>query len=61
MPLSWMNYSMISVFSDGVHRQRFLFTHLHLWEVENDITLSWIFPVTSHDKGIVDGIGGTIM
>ena len=25
------------------------------------MTLSWNFPATSHDKGIVDGTGGMVM
>ena len=53
--------TMISVFSDGVLKQRFLFSNLHLLEGENAITLSWKFSVTSRDNGIVDGIGGMVM
>ena len=36
------------------------FSNLHSWEMEHDIKLSWNFFATSHGKGVVDGIGGTV-
>ncbi|ELU17965.1 hypothetical protein CAPTEDRAFT_215629, partial [Capitella teleta] len=53
----------ICVFSDGAasqFKQRFLFSNLHLWEQQHSIKLEWNFFATSHGKGAVDGIGGTV-
>ena len=53
----------INVFSDGPtsqFKQRFLFSNLHYWEQDHDISITWNFFATSHGKGVVDGIGGTI-
>ena len=53
----------INVFSDGPtsqFKQRFLFSNLHYWEQDHDISIIWNFFATSHGKGVVDGIGGTI-
>ena len=53
----------INVFSDGPtsqFKQRFLFSNLHYWEQDHDISIRWNFFATSHGKGVVDGIGGTV-
>ena len=53
----------INVFSDGPtsqFMQRFLFSNLHYWEQDHDISIRWNFFATSHGKGVVDGIGGTV-
>ena len=53
----------INIFSDGPtsqFKQRFLFSNLHHWEQDHDITIRWNFFATSHGKGVVDGIGGTV-
>lgn len=53
----------IDIFSDGASsqfKQRYLFSNLHSWEMEHDVKLSWNFFATSHGKGVVDGIGGTV-
>jgi len=53
----------INVFSDGASsqfKQRYLFSNLYLWEQKYEITLAWIFFATSHGKGVVDGLGGTV-
>ena len=53
----------ISVFSDGASsqfKQWFLFSNLHLWEAEFGVKLTWNLSATSHGKGVVDGIGGTV-
>ena len=57
------NIRKISVFSDGASsqfKQRFQFSNLHLWEAEFGVKLTWHFSATSHGKGVVDGIGGTV-
>ena len=53
----------VNVFSDGPtsqFKQRFLFSNLHYWEQDHDISIRWNFFATSHGKGVVDGIGGTV-
>ena len=53
----------INIFSDGPtsrFKQRFLFSNLHHWEQDHDITIRCNFFATSHGKGVVDGIGGTV-
>lgn len=53
----------INVFSDGPSsqfKQRYLFSNLHLFEQCYDIELAWNFFATSHGKGVVDGLGGTV-
>lgn len=53
----------VEVFSDGPttqFKQRFLFSNLHSWEQEYGINITWNFFATSHGKGAVDGIGGTV-
>lgn len=53
----------ISIFSDGCASQfknRFILTSLPLIEKNNKIKVTWSFFATSHGKGAVDGIGGTI-
>ncbi|CAF3668306.1 unnamed protein product [Rotaria sp. Silwood1] len=53
----------VHVFSDGTaqqFKQKFLFRNLcRLFETFS-IQLSWHFFVTSHGKGVLDGIGGPI-
>lgn len=53
----------IVFFSDGAasqFKQRFLFKNLsHLSRMYN-VLMSWHFFATSHGKGVVDGLGGTI-
>lgn len=54
---------MINVFSDGASsqfKQRFLFSNLHTWEQEHNVKIRWNFFATSHGKGVVDGLGGTV-
>lgn len=53
----------INVFSDGASsqfKQRFLFSNLYLWEQQHTIKMAWHFFATSHGKGVVDGLGGTV-
>ena len=53
----------VNVFSDGPtsqFKQRFLFSNLHYWEQDHDISIRWNFFATSHEKSVVDGIGGTV-
>ena len=60
---TYSSIKLINVFSDGTSsqfKQRYLFSNLHEWEKEFSINLIWNFFATSHSKGAVDGIGGTI-
>ena len=53
----------INVFSDGAEsqfKQQYLFSNLYGWEKEFSVCLTWNFFATSHGKGAVDGIGGTV-
>ena len=53
----------IHVFSDGASsqfKQRFLFSNLSRWEANFGVDIRWHFFATSHGKGAVDGLGGTI-
>ena len=53
----------IDVFYDGASsqfKQKYLFSNLHLWEDNLCIRVKWNFFATSHGKGVVDGIGGTV-
>ena len=57
------NIEHVNVFSDGPtsqFKQRFLFSNLCAWEMEHDLKITWNFFATSHGKGVVDGIGGTL-
>ena len=52
-----------NVFSDGASsqfKQRYLFSNLHEWENDFGFKLVWHFFATSHGKGAVDEIGGTL-
>ena len=60
---SYPGIETIDIFSDGPtsqFKQRFLFSNLHGWEMEHDLKIRWNFFATSHGKGMVDGIGGTL-
>lgn len=53
----------IIFFSDGAasqFKQRFLFRNLTRLSIDYDLNLSWSFFATSHGKGVVDAIGGTV-
>ena len=54
----------IDVFSDGAasqFKQRFLFSNLHKLQDDFELDeLRWHYFATSHGKGIVDGLGGTV-
>ena len=57
------NIQEIDVFSDGASsqfKQRFLFSNLYNWETKFKIKMRWHFFATSHGKGVVDGLGGTV-
>ena len=57
------DFQQINVFSDGPSsqfKQRFLFSNLHLWEQKFNCEMCWHFFATSHGKGIIDGLGGTV-
>ena len=54
---------VLNVFSDGAgsqFKQRFLFWNLHYWQQDHHLKLTWNFFATSHGKGVVDGLGGTV-
>jgi hypothetical protein len=53
----------VTFISDGAasqFKQCFLFANLTFSKECYEVTVSWHFPATSHGKGGVDGIGGTI-
>ena len=57
------NIKEVNCFSDGAasqFKQRFHFRNLIEIADEHKILLSWNFFATSHGKGVVDGIGGTV-
>ena len=59
----YKSIKVINVFSDGAasqFKQHYLFPNLHKWENEFSMKLIWNFFATSHGKGAVDGIGGTV-
>ena len=54
---------VLNVFSDGAgsqFKQRFLFWNMHYWKQDHHLKLTWNFFATSHGKGVVDGLGGTV-
>ena len=53
---------IMNIFSDGAgsqFKQRFLFSNLYYWK-EHPVSIVWNFFVTSHGKGVVDRLGGTV-
>ena len=57
------NMKVFDIFSDGASsqfKQKYLFSNLYSWEQEHDFKIRWNFFATSHGKGVVDGIGGTV-
>ncbi len=58
-----LNIEVMDVFSDGTStqfKQKYLFSNLAKWESTFGIKVNWHFFATSHGKGIIDGIGGTV-
>ncbi len=58
-----LNITTIDIFSDGTStqfKQRFLFSNLSKWESTFGIKINWHFFASSHGKGVIDGIGGTV-
>ncbi len=54
---------VLNIFSDGAgsqFKQKYLFSNLHAWEQDYSMSIRWNFFATSHGKGEVDGIGGTV-
>ena len=54
---------VINILSDGASsqfKQKYLFSNLYSWEQEHDLKIIWNLFATSHGKGVVDGIGGTV-
>ena len=50
-------------FSDGAASQfknRYLLQHLTMMMDANDLEISWNYFASSHGKGVVDGVGGTL-
>jgi hypothetical protein len=53
----------IAFFSDGAasqFKQRYMFQNMTRMMFDHDLKLSWNFFATSHGKGVVDAIGGTV-
>ena len=54
---------MINKFRYGAQnqfKQKFALSSLPLWESVLNVKLTWHFFATSHGKGVVDGLGGSI-
>ena len=59
---SFPKIKIMNIFSDcagSQFKQRFLFSNLYYWKKQH-LSIVWIFFVTSHGKGVVDGLGGTV-
>ena len=59
----YRDFHQVDIFSDGPSsqfKQRFLFSNLHLWGKRFHCEVHWHFFATSHGKGIIDGLGGTV-
>lgn len=59
------NYGIedVTVFSDGASSQfknKYTLTNLCYFEKDFDVSGEWCFFATSHGKGAVDGVGGTV-
>ena len=54
------NIKILDVFSDGAGSQKYLSSNLYSWEKDHKINIHWNSFATSHGKGVVDGIGGTV-
>jgi len=53
----------INIFSDGAgsqFKQKYIFSNLHMWEEVYHVRIFWNFFAPSHDKRVVDGLGGTV-
>jgi hypothetical protein len=53
----------VTFISDGAasrFKQCFLFANLIFFKEHNEVTVSWHFLATSHGKGGVKGIGGSV-
>ena len=53
----------INTFSDGAaspFKHRHLFSNLHTWKQNTQTNIIWNFFATSHGKGTVDRLGGTV-
>ena len=54
---------VLNIFSDGAgsqFKQRFLFSNVHYWEQDHHQKLTWNIFATSHGKGVVEDLGGTV-
>ena len=54
---------LIKIFSDGAQgqfKQTFTLSNLPLWGYISNIKLTWHIFATSHGKGVVDGLAGSI-
>ena len=59
----YISVKVINIFSDGAASQfkrRYLFSNLYEWQNDYSVQIMWNFFATSHGKGAVDGIGGTV-
>lgn len=58
-----LGITKVAIFSDGSacqFKNRYILSSLPLLSLNHHINLTWSFFATSHGKGAVDGIGGTI-
>ena len=54
---------VIDIFSDGAgqhFKQKFTISNITFYEMELGVKCNWHFFATSHGKGAVDGVGGTV-
>ena len=59
----YLEIKPVNIFSDGPStqfKQRYEFSNLYLWEQNFEIQGKWNFFATSHEKGIIDGLGRTV-
>jgi len=56
----WKKSKALRDYPTSQFKQRFLFSNLYGWENEYNFKIIWNFFATSHGKGAVDGIGGTV-
>ena len=59
----FLSYKTVSICSDGPpsqFRNRFIAAAIPVLEAKHQLYITWNFFATSHGKGPVDGIGGSV-
>ena len=55
--------TQLDIFSDGAaqhFKQKFMLTFITTMKQTKGLTINWNYFATSHGKGAVDGVGGTV-